>query len=57
MSVEIVAMVTAVAWMHGRFYPWTKEYVEKQKARAFERRVEKANQKWYGARFGKESAH
>lgn len=56
MSVEIVGMIAAVAWMHGRFYPWTQEIVEKQKAKAFEKRVEKARQQWYGARFGKESA-
>lgn len=57
MSVEIVAVVTAVAWMHGRFYPWTEELVRKQKERAFEKRVEKARQKWHGDRFGKESVH
>jgi hypothetical protein len=47
MSVEIVAMVTAVAWMHGRFYPWTEEFVRKQRARAFEKRVQKNQQKAY----------
>lgn len=57
MSIEIVSMIAAVAWFHGRCYPWTTEMVKKQQERRLEARREKARQEWYGARFNKESAH
>lgn len=53
MSIYLFIAIMSLCWMHGRFYPWTTEQVRKQKERAFARRVEKANQKWYGERFNK----
>lgn len=53
MSVEIVAMIAGVAWMHGRFHPWVSEQIVKGKDRAFQKHLEKSRQKWYGEQFNK----
>jgi hypothetical protein len=53
MSIWVFMMIMAMVWMHGRFNPWAMEIVRKQKERAFEKRLDKARQKWYGERFNK----